>query len=95
MKELEEENSRLYKVIQQKDLIIWHYHTKSHYRVNVNVTQLRVLILMKMINLNNISEFKQSYSKALTNGDDMFVFEGSDVLTSYAKYVIEYFNFKK
>ena len=50
---------------------------------------------MKMINLNNISEFKQSYSKALTNGDDMFVFEGGDVLTSYAKYVIEYFNFKK
>ena len=46
---------------------------------------------MKMINLNNISEFKQSYNAALTNGDDMFVFEGSDVLTSYAKYVIEYF----
>ena len=46
---------------------------------------------MKMININNLSEFKKSYRNALTNGDDMFVFEGSDVLTSYAKYVIEYF----
>jgi len=46
---------------------------------------------MKMINIDNLSEFKQSYNTALTNGDDMFVFEGSDVLTSYAKYVIEYF----
>jgi len=47
---------------------------------------------LKMINKNNIIDFKQSYNKALKSGEDMFIFEGSDVLTSYAKYVIEYFN---
>ena len=46
-----------------------------------------------MINKNNIIDFKQSYNKALKSGEDMFIFEGTDVLTSYAKYVIQYFNF--
>ena len=45
-----------------------------------------------MINKNNIIDFKQSYDNALKKGEDMFNFEGTDVLTSYAKYVIEYFN---
>jgi hypothetical protein len=47
---------------------------------------------MKMIDKNNINDFKVSYNKALKKGEDMFNFEGTDVLTSYAKYVIEYFN---
>ncbi len=45
-----------------------------------------------MINLNNIEKFKLLYNDAVNKGDEMFVFEGRDVLTSYAKYVIEYFN---
>ena len=45
-----------------------------------------------MISVDNLSEFKQSYNKELKSGEDMFTFEGADVLTSYAKYVIEYFN---
>ena len=48
-----------------------------------------------MISVDNLSEFKQSYSKALKKGEDMFIFEGADVLTSYAKYVIQYFNLIK
>jgi len=48
-----------------------------------------------MISLDNLSEFKQSYNKALKSGEDMFIFEGTDVLTSYAKYVIQYFNLIK
>ena len=48
-----------------------------------------------MISLDNLSEFKQSYDNAINEGEDMFIFEGTDVLTSYAKYVIQYFNLIK
>jgi len=55
--------------------------------------------MKQMISLDNLSEFKQSYNKALKSGEDMFIFEGTDVLTdvltSYAKYVIQYFNLIK
>tara|TARA_Y100001937_G_scaffold19295_1_gene26608 strand:+ start:728 stop:892 length:165 start_codon:yes stop_codon:yes gene_type:complete len=45
-----------------------------------------------MINLQNIKEFKLLYNDSVNKGKEMFVFEGRDVLTSYAKYVIEYFD---
>jgi hypothetical protein len=45
-----------------------------------------------MVNLENIEEFKILYNDAVSKGNEMFVFEGKDVLTSYAKYVIEHFN---
>ena len=45
-----------------------------------------------MISLENIDKFKILYNDAVSKGNEMFVFEGRDVLTSYAKYVIEYFN---
>jgi len=47
---------------------------------------------MKMISLENIDNFKLLYNDAVIKGNEIFVFEGRDVLTSYAKYVIEYFN---
>lgn len=45
-----------------------------------------------MVSLENIDKFKILYNDAVSKGSEMFVFEGRDVLTSYAKYVIEYFN---
>ena len=45
-----------------------------------------------MINLENIDTFKLLYNDAVSKGKEIFVFEGRDVLTSYAKYVIEHFN---
>lgn len=45
-----------------------------------------------MISLENIDKFKLLYNDAVSKNKEMFVFEGRDVLTSYAKYVIEYFN---
>ena len=45
-----------------------------------------------MISLENIDKFKILYNDAVSKGNEMFVFEGKDVLTSYAKYVIEHFN---
>ena len=45
-----------------------------------------------MINLENIDKFKFLYNDAVSKGNEMFVFEDKDVLTSYAKYVIEHFN---
>lgn len=45
-----------------------------------------------MITTNNINQFKEMYNSAVSEGKELFIFEGSEVLTSYAKYVIEYFN---
>ena len=45
-----------------------------------------------MITVNNINQFKEMYDSAVSEGIDIFIFEGSEVLTSYAKYVIEYFD---
>ena len=47
---------------------------------------------MKMISLENIDKFKLLYNDSVDKGKEIFVFEGREVLTSYAKYVIEYFN---
>ena len=44
-----------------------------------------------MITTSNISNFKELYNLAKNNEMDSFIFEGQEVLTSYAKYVIEYF----
>jgi|TARA_B110000211_G_C13595084_1_gene342182 hypothetical protein len=45
-----------------------------------------------MITKDNISEFKKLYLSSVSDGKDIFMFGGNEVLTSYAKYVIEYFN---
>ena len=34
--------------------------------------------------------FKTDYNSAVENNKEMFVFEGNEFLTSYAKYVVEY-----
>ena len=47
-----------------------------------------------MITVNNFNQFKKSYDLALNEGKEVFIFEGSEVLTDYAKYVIQYFESK-
>lgn len=42
------------------------------------------------ITMKNYPMFKKAYEKALEVGDDDFDFEGSRVLTTYARYVVEY-----
>ena len=39
----------------------------------------------------NFPQFKKLYSEAVLKGERIFVFEGQDILTAYAKYVVEYF----
>ena len=45
-----------------------------------------------MITLENISKFKESYNLAKKQEKETFLFEGSEVLVDYAKYVIQYFD---
>ena len=45
-----------------------------------------------MITLENIGRFKDEYKLAVSQKRDVFNFEGSLVLTAFAKYVIEHFN---
>ena len=37
---------------------------------------------------------KQEYRKAVQNNKEIFVFQGHELLTAYAKYVIEYLTIK-
>ncbi len=37
------------------------------------------------------ARLKNEYQKAVDNSKEIFVFDGNELLTSYAKYLIEYF----
>lgn len=39
-------------------------------------------------------KLKHCYKKAVTEKKDMFVFDGREILTAYAKYLIEYLETK-
>lgn len=41
-------------------------------------------------NKESFQNFKNQYETSVKNNEEMFVFDGNDFLTSYAKYVIEY-----
>jgi hypothetical protein len=41
-------------------------------------------------NPTNFKELKRLYFQAVKEGKESFMFEGHEVLTSYAKYLIEY-----
>jgi hypothetical protein len=43
------------------------------------------------ITIENLKKFKTAYNAARKGKKEQFEFEGAQVLTSYAKYVIEYF----
>jgi len=45
-----------------------------------------------MITVENFGKFKNEYDLAVSQKRDVFDFEGSPVLTAFAKYVIEHFN---
>ena len=45
---------------------------------------------MAEVNAGNFKRFKRAYEKARDAGLELFDFDGSPVLVSYAKYVVEY-----
>ena len=45
-------------------------------------------------NQESFKNFKSEYNSAVENKLEMFVFEGNEFLTSYAKYVVEYLKSK-
>jgi hypothetical protein len=45
-----------------------------------------------IITNENIDAFKKAYNKAVEDKLEIFIFESVEVLTQYAKYVIEYVN---
>ena len=44
------------------------------------------------VGFHNIVKFEKLYNKAIDDKQDTFEFEGTEVLVSYAKYVIEALN---
>ena len=44
-----------------------------------------------MVTKENFPEFKRLYEEAVKAGKTSFWFEGVEVLTAFAKYVVEYF----
>jgi len=47
---------------------------------------------MNSITFSDIPKFKESYNLAVGRKEEIFIFKGSEILTTYAKYVIEYFD---
>lgn len=45
---------------------------------------------MSAVTNENYEEFKKRYNQAVVEGKDTFSFDGTEVLTSFAKYLIEY-----
>ena len=42
------------------------------------------------INRNSINKLQKKYDDAVKNKIDVFMYKGSEVLTTYAKYLLEY-----
>ena len=40
----------------------------------------------------NIRNLQEQYNKAIKNNKSSFVYDGQEILTSYAKYLLEYLN---
>ena len=45
---------------------------------------------MDEISLDDLTQLKSEYNKALEDGKESFMFKGTELLTLYAKYLIEY-----
>lgn len=42
------------------------------------------------INHENYKQLKKAYDKAVKDGVDQFIFEGSELVTKFAKYLLEH-----
>jgi len=40
----------------------------------------------------NIRNLQEQYNKAIKNNKSSFVYDGQEILTSYARYLLEYLN---
>jgi hypothetical protein len=48
--------------------------------------EVRTIIFTK----DKLSYLKRRYNKAVKDKEEVFIFEGKEILTSFAKYLIEY-----
>jgi hypothetical protein len=48
----------------------------------------------KMISIGEYPAIKRLYDKAVKEGKEVFQYDGCDILTSYAKYLLEYMEMK-
>ena len=46
--------------------------------------------MVDFITEENYQEFRKLYEKAVKEKQDMFIYQGQDILTNFAKYLIEY-----
>lgn len=52
-------------------------------------------VVKQFITHLNIKKFRQAYLKAKAAKKEIFLFDGQEILVTYAKYVIEYFDATK
>tara|TARA_R110000765_G_scaffold31009_1_gene72689 strand:+ start:521 stop:751 length:231 start_codon:yes stop_codon:yes gene_type:complete len=50
--------------------------------------------MSKTININ-INKLQKKYDNAVKNKIDVFIYDGNEILTSYAKYLLEYLKISK
>jgi hypothetical protein len=50
--------------------------------------------MSKTVNIN-INKLQKKYDNAVKNEIDVFTYDGNEILTSYAKYLLEYLKMSK
>lgn len=45
---------------------------------------------MGYVTLGDLTELKKAYNKAVEHSEEQFTFNGNELLTAYAKYLIQY-----
>ena len=51
-------------------------------------------MMSKTVNIN-INKLQKKYDDAVKNKIDVFIYDGNEILTSYAKYLLEYLKMSK
>ena len=51
-------------------------------------------MMSKTVNIN-LNKLQKKYDNAVKNKIDVFIYNGNEILTSYAKYLLEYLKMSK
>ena len=63
-------------------------------KINYVATVNGVNLMSNTININ-INKLQKKYDNAVKNKIDVFTYDGAEILTSYAKYLLEYLKISK
>ena len=78
-------NKKVILIFKSHDLVVW-----EKYRNIVGLFYLTTKNQKMNFDQNLYQELKKQYESSLKNNIEVFNFHGNDILTSYAKYLLQY-----